>query len=371
MAHIIQTGRLRLRRKFRHFRWVFGPTAFNLRIARLQIYDAAGNGIIPAMTADNTPSPFLVYSSEVPYSTLYRWKAFTPAYTLANSFGTNAAASGQWIQIDCGGPYDVERFAWWSVDGTDYASQTPTEVTLLASEDGLDFSVLVAAGSLVWARGECKEFRIDADPLSEEPFPWENMTHHWPLTADANDRVGDWDLSNTNVAFSDLGGYFNGGAYLVKASTLWPDPPCTLTFELRPVAATPSADRGIFGQYTGTINTNVLGFLHPNNGSPYLDFRYSGNLTWTGTAGGFNFTDFPTTAHKMIAVVVPDTATIRAYRGVIALGGSVAGAAGSKSGNIVIGADRSYRWLGYLRNFRIWDKALSVSELLALSRLVE
>ena len=188
------------------------------------------------------------------------------------------------------------------------------------------------------------------------------LIHRWPLTENANDIVGGLNLTNNGtVAFSAEGASFNGSSQWLSGTKTMPASgsitawvKCLSVDKIRSVLMVTDSSNSYSNGIS--ISTKLNGYWNQN--------MLSGNTDVTSAL-------YPSTSHVFVAVTANQsgtTTTIAVFRNGIK-DGEGSGTVNVRNSVLAIGRWGSYNghyFHGYIQDTRIYDHALTQSEISAL-----
>lgn len=165
--------------------------------APAQIYHgewaASSISLVPVMTADNAPSPFVASANAEYYAAYKAFNGNTTDYWQAS--GAPSVGSPYWLKIDLGGAQAVNQYEIVAVD----ANRPPMDFTFEGSDDGGTWTVLDTRTGVVFTANETKTFTLTNPSPDSYGYYRLNMTANGGNTSWTS--IGEFRLWRTNVPY--------------------------------------------------------------------------------------------------------------------------------------------------------------------------
>lgn len=119
--------------------------------------------VLPTMTSNTTPSPYVVTSSSK-FSTSYEpWNVFSKTNTgEKDSWISESGKTSGWIQIDLNVPTKVNKMKLVARNYSDSSSMSPNTFSLQGSNDGVTFTPIQQfTGQTGWSSNSSKEYTLN------------------------------------------------------------------------------------------------------------------------------------------------------------------------------------------------------------------
>jgi len=122
------------------------------------LHFGANENVVPKMTANNKPEPFVVSASSLYNSSYPAWKAFDRLKSTDTDCWATDGASNQWIMVDLGEPMIVRAL---TVMSTDKARNAPKDMRFEGSHNKVDFEVILnSLNNVGWGIHETRLYKF-------------------------------------------------------------------------------------------------------------------------------------------------------------------------------------------------------------------
>ena len=346
--------------------------------------------LIPTMTSNSAPSGYVASaSSELVGDAYYAWKAADGVLSAGYSTWTTSpvGVTTGWWQIQFPVAKVVKCYSLQTQDLAGYENRGPRDFTFLGSDNGTEWTTLDSQSGITFFRSTANTFLINNNiaykyyrlnvtannggnilAIGElRMFGYGKPVHRWKLTEDANDSGAGTAVNLTNngsVTFSADGASFNAGTKFLSG-TLPVSGTGTWSAWLKPSTFAQSGfalcrANGVGGEW------QTLGSATTNSA-----FGGSFNPTIARANNTFNSTYFPPN-QLVLAAFVFTTTTLKSYIGAVEVS-SVSYTPSTISTSFAIGTygggnydSPNWNWQGNVCDARIYDYALTASEISAL-----
>ena len=137
-----------------------GITTYNLPSIEPKPY--ISKSLLPEMTSNNAPSPYVASSSSIYSAPYHPFNAFNSKEGDANACWHSASESSSWLQIDYGSPKKINSFKLKGrISYSQWYNQMPISFKLQGSNDGTTFTDIKTFSGVSWGSNIEQKFELD------------------------------------------------------------------------------------------------------------------------------------------------------------------------------------------------------------------